>query len=95
MQFLCRTQSGTGLQTAVTLRESSFRQDILAQVNFSATGTVIIQGRLKDDDTLFSWEDIVTVSDTDTDWAVRVSPFPVMRVNITASTGTITVGIND
>jgi len=84
--------SGTGVQAEVALPVSSKRETILAQASFTATGTVEIQGRLHVD---FDWEVIATISDTDTDHAVRLSPFPLMRANITASTGAITVGVND
>jgi len=92
VKFLAKQVSGTGLQDAVSLPVSRERETILAQATFAATGTVEIQGRLHAD---FGWEVIATISDTDTDHAVRLSPFPLMRANITASTGAITVGVND
>ena len=63
----------------------------LLQVKNAGAATVVLQGRLIDDDTKADWETIYTVQDADELRSVSLCPF--MRVNITAQSGTPAVSV--
>lgn len=63
----------------------------LLQVKNAGTATVVLQGRLVDDDALADWETIYTVTDSSELRSVSLCPF--MRVEITAQTSTPQVSV--
>jgi|11BtaG_2_1085332.scaffolds.fasta_scaffold14610_1 hypothetical protein len=75
--------------TSVSLPSIQGNPTGLFQVKNAGTATVVLQGRLVDDDALADWVDIHTF--TDESGAQQVALFPFMRVNITAQTSTPTV----
>jgi len=63
----------------------------LLQVKNAGTATVVLEGRLIDDDTKADWEEIYTVTDASELRSVSLTPY--MRVNITAQTSTPQVSV--